>query len=93
MRKVCKAHIRISGLGKKNIEIVEEKDCDLCKLQAYFKDSKYALTEHQIIELYRLRLEKLKRNFAKDKNFPLKEEGHLETVIDRRHSVYGRGVV
>ena len=35
--KVCEVHQKVSGLKKKQLEVVQPADCDLCKMQLYFK--------------------------------------------------------
>lgn len=44
--KVCEAHIKTSGLNKRQLEIVSESECELCKMDEYFATHGY--TQEQL---------------------------------------------
>lgn len=53
--KVCKDHIKVSGIPKRYLIIVPKTECTVCGLDRYFNDPKNPnrKTVHQIIEMYR----------------------------------------
>lgn len=52
--KVCKSHIKTSGMKKRDHEIVSPDQCVLCKLSDYFNSPNLARkTEHEIVEMMR----------------------------------------
>lgn len=39
--KVCEEHIKLSGLHKRQLEIVGSEECELCNMEEYFKTHGY----------------------------------------------------
>ena len=52
--KVCKTHIKTSGMKKRDLEIVSPDQCELCNLNGYFNtDNPARKTEHEVVEMMR----------------------------------------